>query len=833
MGRAGASILTAVLLATMAAAQPLVYDSFDGGTLDGRWHVDSSAGNTAAIDPQRRVLVFEGMENQFNHVETPLPTGADYVQVDICNISDVSASWSPSLILYWDESNWVRLMVSLMYQLRVQYAVAGERTNRPGGLRIMPGAWYRCAMKLEADTVRVMCSEVGDELREVATLPRNGSWAGQPLIILGKGYMFPVGGNPDFDNNYYKSARRTRVACDDFIIGDPSALTDRIAASMARHAIGGRHDPSRLQVAFWPNVTRSDTRNTLWLAPGIYQRLSLLYSNFDTEHAAQDFRLELEVPDGLGLDRITYGDYALEMTRTPVEGGTRYELRPEGGIGLPPDLGGVDFETKQPPGWFSWPRNARTPDLAIFCEPDPTADGVVVRARAKAASGAGPWTEMTVRMVEPLPPLIEGPPEHLGLSMWGGDMTPHVDNEAEILDRLMAAWARLGVRRIHTHGRAPVVAAAKAHGIAPFLSSWWHYSTQCPPQYVPTDEKRASEPQGRGSGFCPQVIAEGAGTYGRFLDDLTAKMAASGCVGFMLDYECAMPLCYDDRCRRAFIEFSGHDDVNWPGDVKKEGRYWREWIDFRCQQGAWYCRAIRDAARRAAPDCPMQAWVAGYDYNQTITRATIDVSRAAEFLTEPEIPHYTLPADYSDMWTADAGIGSVEAGIQTVEDTLRHVNKPIIFCSSIIYPCGSTTRWSDPQILDVQIQTIIAAGARGVSFWGGHFHGGADGRFMHKLVKWHNLLAAAGDFLWHGERDDGLARLSDDDTKLLRRFVWTSGDRRLLVMTNLSQEDRSLTAAVDGCGRQARELLSSAAVDLARPVTVPALDGVWLTLSAK
>jgi len=40
-------------------------------------------------------------------------------------------------------------------------------------------------------------------------------------------------------------------------------------------------------------------------------------------------------------------------------------------------------------------------------------------------------------------------------------------------------------------------------------------------------------------------------------------------------------------------------------------------------------------------------------------------------------------ADYSDLWTADAGLGSVEMGIKTVQDTLNVVDKPVVFCSSI------------------------------------------------------------------------------------------------------------------------------------------------------
>ncbi len=304
-------------------------------------------------------------------------------------------------------------------------------------------------------------------------------------------------------------------------------------------------------------------------------------------------------------------------------------------------------------------------------------------------------------------------------------------------------------------------------------------------------------------------------------------MRATGCDGFMLDYECAMPLCFNGRCRKAFIEYTGLADVDWPADVQPEGRYREQWIGFRCWQGALYVRAIRDAAWAALPECPMQAWVAGYDYNNTIESATIDVSRAAQFLTEVETPHYTLPADYSDMWFDDAGIGSVQSGIDTVQDTLEVVDIPVIFCSSIIYPLGSATRWSDPQILDAQIQTIIAQGARGVSFWGGHFDGALDGRYQHKLVKWHNLLARAAEFLWQGERDDALVQIAPGPSRELRAFAWRLDDRLLIAVTNLSQEPIPVQLGAPGYSAQATELLTGARVPMDEAITVPALDGWW------
>jgi len=819
-------VACALLLAGAAHARPLVFDSFDATALHGRWTVDSSREAMVGVDAERRVLALQTLDNRYNHIETPLPEGADRVQVDVNNVNDTSASWSPSVILYWDEMNWLRLMVSMTYSLRLEWRQGGDIETAPGGVRPQPGTWYRVAMRLDDDAIAVMVATEGDALAEIAAVPRPQAWAGQPTLILGKGWMNPVGGNPDFDNNYHQSNRATLVEYDNVVIGDPEAVADAIAASEAARAAQGEHDPSLLQVHFWPNATHPGTEETLWFADGAWQRLALLYNNVDRMHPARDLRFEVELPAGVSVRQVSFGPHPVEISRAKIEGGTRLGIT-TGGFTVAPDFRGASLDDPAAPGWGAWPLSALTPALHLHCVASSEADGRTVRARAVAHSGAGPWREMTVRVLGPLPELMEGPDEHLGLSLWGGRIVHRSVERATILDDLMASIARLGVRRIHTHGRSDVVGAARAHGISPLLMSWWHYSTQCPPSFQPTDDERATEPARRGSGFCPEIIGAQAGTYGAFLQTVSEKMRETGCEGFMLDYECAMPLCFDDRCREAFVEHTGLGDVQWPEDVQTDGRYREQWIGFRCHQGARYVKAIRDAAWAALPGCPMQAWVAGYDYNNTIESATIDVSKAAQFLTEVETPHYTLPADYADMWFDDAGIGSVQSGIDTVQDTLEVVDIPVIFCSSITYPTSSRTRWSDPQILDAQIQTIIAQGARGVSFWGGHFDGALDGRYQHKLVKWHNLLAAAGEFLWHGTRDDSLVTIAPEPSRELRAFAWTLDDRLLIAVTNLSQRPIPVQITADGNAPAARTLLSGETVDLQAPVTIPALDGRW------
>lgn len=819
-------LLVALLLLTAASAPPTFFDSFQSADLEEHWTIDASAEAEVSIDPEREVVRLRTLDNRYNHIETDLPADISRVQVDVRNINDTSASWSPSAILYWDEDAWIQVMLSLTYSLRLNARGGPEELAVSNLARITPGTWYRVVFELSADQVRVLFGEADGELRLVRNLPRSDAWTGAPRLILGKGYMPKTGGNPDFDNNYYQSARVTAVEYDNVIAGDPTPVAERIAASVAAREIDGEHDPTLLRVAFWPNITNPQAESTIWFADGAWQRLALIYANLDPEDTASDLRFEVELPDGLTLESATFGPMAVEIERESTDEGVLYELTPEN-FALPPDFGGVDKGSGEPPGWFAWPRSALTPALHLHCVATAEADGRTIRARALAESGAGPWREMSVRVLDPLPALRPGPPQHLGISLWGSREAHPGPERDEVLARLMAQCARLGVRTIHTDGSSAVVSAVRDAGIRPFLYSWWHYSTQCPPSFQPTEAERCTDP-GRMSNFCPQIIARQDGTYAEFLASVTDRMRETECVGFMLDYECAMPLCFDERCRLAFIANTGLEDVNWPEDVQPGGRYHDAWIGFRCWQGAMYVKAIRDAVWEALPGAPMQAWVAGYDYDNTITRATIDVSKAARFLTEVETPHYTLPADYSDMWFEDAGLGSVEAGIDTAQDTLEVIEIPQIFCSSIIYPLGSTTPWSDPAILDAQIQTIIAQGARGVSFWGGHFDGALDGRYMHQFVKWHNLLAAAGDFLRLGERDDSLVQIDPAASRDLRAHAWSLDDRILIAVINLSQQPREVR--ISAAGSAPRDLLSADAVPLEAPVTVPPLDGRWLVL---
>lgn len=823
--------LLAAVLAVPAATQPAAWlEDFSQPELGSRWQRDVSRQGTMAVDVAHQVLVLGGKENVFNHLETDLPADVTSVQADFNNVNDPSASWSPSLVLYWGPQSYLRVMVSLHYGLRLETAPGAQIEDLPQRARPVPDTWYRLRLRLTPTTVSLTLQQPGSDLSESKELPRRPEWTGPCRLILGKGYMPREGGNADFDNDYGRGDRNVTVHIDNVVVGEPAGLAERLAASEAAARVTGAHDATQLHVALWPNVLSDRTRDTLWLAEGAYQRVCLIYENRDAAHSARQVSLELEASEHLAPEELIAGSLATEVRRSREGGRVRLVLSFPRGFVLPAGFGGVDRKGGTAPGWLSWPLSPMMPPVFVHCRPTSRQEGVL-RARLVSEGKPGPWTEVRAVVLPPLPPLPQADRRHLGLSLWQGT-EPALDSGRgrALLADLLRQYQQVGLRRLHVSSREPVFDLAHKLGLHANLMSWWDYSAQCPQDVVPAPEERATDPNLRYTTICPEVIGAGAGSYGRFLETLTARMRQSEADGFMLDYECKPPLCYCARCREAFVRYAGLQEVAWPADVKQGGRYYRQWLDFRCDQGARYVKVIGEAARRAKPDCALQAWVAGYDYAGTIESAQIDISKAARWLTEPEVPHYTLPDSYEDMWTRDAGNGSIEMGLKTVQDSLNVTDRPLVFCSTVIYPLGSATPWSDPDLLNAQMLAMIGQGVRGISFWGGHDDGAVDGRFLHLLAKWNAVLAAADPFLWDGKRVEAAAVVRTADANLLRPYVWTKGQETLVFLVNLTQQERR--AEVTLPGRTVRELLSRRLLSLSEPLAVPPLDGVLFVAGA-
>jgi hypothetical protein len=797
-----------------------MFDGFD--QLSSKWVKNKSPKANISVNTKRGVLILSGLENHFNYVERKLDIKDGSVQVDVNPGNDFSASWAPSFLLYWNSKNYLRVMVNPTYGLKIISNVDGLVKVHKTREKIHAASWYRVRADMTNSGLSLYFSSVDSNLKKVLTISRCASWRDAPVSILGKGYM----GKKGFANSYSKHGKKYWVEFDNFVAGDVNKYIKQINEGINQRILKHKVSSETLKTAFWPQQTKQGEKvKTLWVVPGEYQRLSILYANFDSVAFAENTIIEISVPKKIGIRQITFGiDDEIKIKRKEEKKNILFSVSRKTNWKLSPGLHGYDPKNKKNPGWSKWPRRI-FPELAVYFIPQKGVSGKEIKARLVCDNATGKWTKLDIKEMPPLPTLLK----YKGK---GADLTAHILDvpitgsnkyREDILKGMLENAKRLGFKFIISSTKAESI-LSKSIGLVPLLGSnpWWHYLSQCSNNYKPNSNEKASVVNTRGSNFCPVIIANGQGTYGKFLKEVTRKTANSGAEGFFLDYECKMPLCYCERCRKAFIDYTGNSDVKWPSEVKTNAKYYDSWISFRCWQGALYVKAIRDAVWKALPGCPLRAWVAGYNYRNSIKTAHIDVSKAAQFLTEVETPHYSLPYSYDDR------IKLVEEGIETVKDTVAVVNIPVIFCSSIDYPVGHTM-WSDPDILDAQIMAVIGEGAQGVSFWGGHFQGAIDGKFMHKLVKWHNLLVSSVKYLKNGKREDKLLNITGNKNRLYSSLR-VLDNKALVILVNLSKQKKDLIISVPGFKLEGDTLpYKRKRINLSK-VTLKPLEGVFIEL---
>jgi len=198
----------------------------------------------------------------------------------------------------------------------------------------------------------------------------------------------------------------------------------------------------------------------------------------------------------------------------------------------------------------------------------------LIRVRLLSQGQTGPWREFKVVVLAPLPPLPKTDTRHLGIFLWPSKFLPApLPVHKPIVESLLTEYRTTGVRRIHVHegqNVAALIRMAQRVGIHVNLRQWWGYQRQCPPNVVPTESEKATDADPRWTQFCPEVMAEGIGTYGSFLQTIPEKLIASGVDGLMLDYESKVPLCYCDRCKVAFIK---HTRIGRRDHDLADGRY--------------------------------------------------------------------------------------------------------------------------------------------------------------------------------------------------------------------------------------------------------------------
>jgi len=153
-------LLAAILVCGAGLAQPTDWlDDFSAPQLDARWQEDMGRSGSITVDAKRQILVLKGGDNTFNHIEADLPPDVSLVQADMNNVTDISASWSPSVILYWGPRSYLRVMLSLIYGLRVEVAPADQTPPQIASVQPLADTWYRVRLALTADSVEVFFGE--------------------------------------------------------------------------------------------------------------------------------------------------------------------------------------------------------------------------------------------------------------------------------------------------------------------------------------------------------------------------------------------------------------------------------------------------------------------------------------------------------------------------------------------------------------------------------------------------------------------------------------------------------------------------------------------------
>jgi hypothetical protein len=245
-----------------------------------------------------------------------------------------------------------------------------------------------------------------------------------------------------------------------------------------------------------------------------------------------------------------------------------------------------------------------------------------------------------------------------------------------------------------------------------------------------------------GNSWCPTYVAERGPAWEKAVGPLvTDAIRAAGADGFMLDYEGtaaegynACNVCFCFRCQAAFAKALGDQQcaLDWPKDVRPEGKFHEKWLAFRCEQGALYVKNHADLAREGNPKARTYTWSGGYykPYPSHViySQACSDITRFAPHLTVPTVGTYIYPNDPAKVFAPNAEFGadpknygrSMPDMISIIRWTTEALKpQPVIPCVSGGHtPGGSATPLASTDLLRQQIEEHVRDGVRGVDFWG-------------------------------------------------------------------------------------------------------------------
>lgn len=177
-------------------------DDFAASQLDPGWTVDIATGNH--IEVRDGALAITAPTNTYAHIERAL--GRDLVAVSARLRPAPAISWTSSLFLYWNPSNWCQIGVIDRDGGRFYVTLMVAGTYEEHDLaQCARQEWQRVQIELGKDCVRYLSSKDGKAWEALLVNERPTEFTGPPsLLIAGKGYSrgeppYPA---PDLDNNY-------------------------------------------------------------------------------------------------------------------------------------------------------------------------------------------------------------------------------------------------------------------------------------------------------------------------------------------------------------------------------------------------------------------------------------------------------------------------------------------------------------------------------------------------------------------------------------------------------------------------------------------------------
>lgn len=193
------------------------------------WITDVSKGNTICVDNGR--MEINAHDNTYAHIERPL--NVDMIRVS-CRIKPAGGaiSWTTSLNLYWDTSNWCQIGILPSGTIYVTETKGGGYTERR--LSFCGNEWIYVTIELARKHIRYLSSRDGENWFTEHLADRSGLFGKAPgLLIVGKGFGNPTRGYPkaDMDNDFEAAGNIAKSLVDDItVVPTPEQRLDLTAS---------------------------------------------------------------------------------------------------------------------------------------------------------------------------------------------------------------------------------------------------------------------------------------------------------------------------------------------------------------------------------------------------------------------------------------------------------------------------------------------------------------------------------------------------------------------------------------------------------------------------